>query len=214
VLRGVTLTGYAEGRVERLRIAGRPSDDGTRFALELRLASGELCYAAVLDVGAALGPAPPRPHATRREPDPPRDPWDGPALYGPASLFHGSHFQVLRSIDGISQDRARATLVSTGQAGWPVDDWHVDPAALDGALQLAFLHALRFGGGPSLPMRIAHVVVHRGCDAGPRSCDLVLRERTKERLLCDLSLASAAGEPVAELVGVEMFTVPSGTTAG
>ena len=128
-------------------------------------------------------------------------------------MFPGTHSQVRRTLDGVSPDGATGTLASTGQGGWPGDGWQVDPAALDGALQLAFLFGLRGGGGPSLPMRIARLVVHRNGDAGPLRCDLTQRERTQERLLCDLSLASGAGEPVADLLGVEMFTVPSGTTA-
>jgi hypothetical protein len=205
VVRAVTLARYAEGETERVQLIGRPTDDGASVAVELRGATGALHYTATLDLRPAVGERP------ARAPDA-REPWDGPALYGPSSLFHGSHFQVLRSIDGVSPDGARGTLSSTGQAGWP-GGWRVDPAALDGALQLAFLFGLRGGGGPSLPMRIARLVVHRSGDAGPLRCDLRQRERTRERLLCDLSLASGAGEPVADLLGVEMFTVPSGTTA-
>jgi hypothetical protein len=206
VVRAVTLARYADGETERLQLVGQPVDDGASIAVELLGATGALHYAATLDLRPAVS------EAQLRAPEA-RDPWDGPALYGPSSLFHGRHFQVLRSVDGISPHGARGTLASTGQAGWPGDGWRVDPAALDGALQLAFLFGLRAGGGPSLPMRIARLVVHRRGDAGPLRCDLTQRERTRERLLCDLSLASGAGEPVADLLGVEMFTVPSGTTA-
>jgi len=45
-------------------------------------------------------------------------------------------------------------------------------------------------------------------------CNADMPRLLPERLLCDLSLASASGEPVADLLGVEMFAVPSGSTAG
>jgi hypothetical protein len=213
----VTLERYASEHTERFAMAGRRSPDGRSVSLELRDAAGALRYAATLDLD-----TPPPPASERREPgappvaDVPRQPWDGPAFYSPSSLFHGLHFQVLRSIDAVSESGASGTLSSARDLGWPRDVWHADPAALDGALQLAFLFGLRSGGGPSLPMRIARLVVHGGAggaDTGPLRCELTQRERSRERLLCDLSLTSAEGRPLADLVGVEMFAIPSGTTA-
>ena len=119
---------------------------------------------------------------------------------------------VVRSVDAVSRDRARGTLATAGAAGWPAD-LHIDPAAIDGAFQLAMLFGLRGGGGPRLPLRIERLVFHHSLD-GELRCELTERSRSQERLLCDLSLASTSGEPVADLVGVEMFAVPSGTTAG
>jgi hypothetical protein len=207
----VTLERYASGETERFAMVGRRSPDGGSVSLELRDAAGALRYAATLDLD---GPPAPERRETGLPPgaDVLRQPWDGPAFYSPLSLFHGLHFQVLRSIDGISESGASGTLSSALDLGWPQDVWQADPAALDGALQIAFLFGLRSGGGPSLPMRIARLVVHRGADAGPLRCELTRRERSKERLLCDLSLTSAEGRPLADLLGVEMFAIPSGTT--
>src|SRR5262249_9541320 len=158
-------------------------------------------------IGVAAGPLHRAP-----EGEPPREPWDGPALYGPASVFPGPQFRVVRSVAAVSRDRARGTLAGAGAAGWPTD-LHIDPAAIDGAFQLAMLFGLRGGGGPRLPLRIERLVFHHSPD-GELRCELTERSRNQERLLCDLSLASTSGEPVADLLGVEMFAVPSGTTAG
>jgi len=205
VVRGVTLAGYDDGATERLRIVGRPTADGS-LAVELRDQTGAVRFTASIGAGAA-GPLHRAPAG-----EPPREPWDGPALYGPASLFHGPQFRVVRSVDAVSRHRARGTLAAAGAAGWPAD-LHIDPAAIDGAFQLAMLFGLRGGGGPRLPLRIERLVFHHSPD-GELCCELTERSRSQERLLCDLSLASASGEPVADLLGVEMFAVPSGTTAG
>ncbi|HEX3477702.1 MAG TPA: SDR family oxidoreductase [Kofleriaceae bacterium] len=210
VVRGVTLAGYDEGATERLHLVGQPAGDG-RIAVELRDRRGAVRFTAAIGLGAAG-----RGRPTARVPDgePPREPWDGPALYGPASLFHGPQFRVVRSVDAISRDRARGTLAATG-AGWTAGA-PIDPAAIDGAFQLAMLFGLRGGGGPRLPLRIERLVFHHRPDGedGELRCELTERSRSQERLLCDLSLASASGEPVADLLGVEMFAVPSGSTAG
>lgn len=208
VVRGVTLAGYDDGATERLHIVGVPAEGGSRLAVELRDGAGAVRFTAAVDLGAAAAPPPRAPDG-----DPPHEPWDGPALYGPSSLFHGPQFRVVRSVDAVSRDRARGTLAAAGAAGWSADGLRLDPAAIDGALQLAMLFGLRAGGGPRLPLRIERMVFHHNAD-GELRCELTQRSRSQERLLCDLSLASATGQRVADLIGVELFTVPSGSTAG
>jgi hypothetical protein len=140
-------------------------------------------------------------------------PWETAAeLYGPATLFHGAHFQVLKSVDGISATHARATLVSPRETGWD-GAWLCEPAALDGALQLAVLFGIHRGPGMTLPMRIDRVVYRPEREPGLFHCDFVERRRTHEGLLCDLSLSSTSGTRVIDLLGVELFVLPNGTTA-
>ncbi len=212
-VRGVPLAGFLDGASERFHVIGRPDAEGG-LDLELRDARGGLRYSAKLD----RGPPPTNGHGSiaraglAARPPLPASPWTRADLYGPSTLFHGAHFQVLRSIDGMSMTEAHGMLVGTREAGWPDQEWYADPAALDGALQLAILFGLHSGGATTLPLRIARVVYHRTTESGPIRCALKERHRTKERLLCDLSLAHAGGENLADLIGVEMFTVPSGTT--
>jgi hypothetical protein len=180
------------------------------MALELRDQGGSLRYAATLSgPGSKPGPT-----------DAVEDHGTGtsrPAgeLYGPSTLFHGPHFQVIKSVDAMSETSARATLATTQDVGWPASGWHTDPAALDGALQLAILFGLQGGGATTLPMRIERVVLpaKQKAAAGPVRCRLTRRHRSPERLLCDLSLTRGDGSTLADLIGVEMFAVPSGTTA-
>ena len=66
-------------------------------------------------------------------------PWAPEDFYGDDTLFHGEAFQVLRSIEGVGEQGARATLVGLKSKGWSEDFWATDAALIDGCLQLALL---------------------------------------------------------------------------
>jgi acyl transferase domain-containing protein/NADP-dependent 3-hydroxy acid dehydrogenase YdfG len=217
VVRGVHLAGYGAAG-DRFQLVGRPVDAGApgagiasggTMALELRDQGGALRYAATLSGPSATS------STNGAHDDVLGTSRTMSELYGPSTLFHGPDFQVIRSVDSMSQNGARATLATTHDVGWPTNGWHTDPAALDGALQLAILFGLQGGGATTLPMRIARVVLpaKQQAAAGPVRCQLTQRHRSPERLLCDLSLTRGDGSKLADLIGVEMFAVPSGTTA-
>jgi NADP-dependent 3-hydroxy acid dehydrogenase YdfG len=205
VVRGVLLTRYDEGTRDHFHLLAEPQDAGA-FRLELRDTAGGLHYTARVDPGAQDVP----PMSADLELQP--SPWKHSELYGLEALFHGPLFQVIRRVDGISERGARATLVGTGDSGWPGGPWCADPAALDGGLQLAFLFGLRNGGRQLLPMRASRVLYSPSPATGPIRCQLVAHDHTPERLVCDLSLEREGGAPLAKLEGVEMFTVPTGTS--
>jgi acyl transferase domain-containing protein len=207
VVRGVSLKGY-DGAGDHFKIVAKVLEDGRNYALTLCDAAGATRYAVTLDLA-----SPPATVAPFTEPVLIPEPGDMDTFYGPTALFHGPDFQVLRGIDGLSSDGATAAVAGTSDMGWPTGEWNTDPAALDGALQLAFLFGLRGGNGPSLPMRIGRVVHHRRKGSGPLRCELSRRDRSKDRSIYNLSLTSADGRNIADLIGVEMFAVPSGTTA-
>jgi hypothetical protein len=140
-------------------------------------------------------------------------PWSAADLYQPGTLFHGPAFQVLRSVEGMSSQSARALLGGARDVGWPADGWLSDAAALDGALQLALLSGLHAGSGQTLPMRIGRVLYEHRSGPGPFRCELTVSRRSKERSVYELSLTDAEERRFAELSGVEMFTLPSNTTA-
>jgi hypothetical protein len=140
-------------------------------------------------------------------------PEDAPsACYGPRALFHGPMFRVIRSI-GLSERRARAVLAGTLAQGWPGGPWATDPAALDGALQVAALWAQHQTSLQYLPLRVDELIVSR---SGPRGellrCVVVGRDANAMRALADVDVV-AGDEPVASLRGVEMYGVPGGTAA-
>ena len=176
-------------------------------ALELRDANGAVRYAAT------VAPAESRATAgslSGQELAP--STWSQAELYAADTLFHGPHFQVIRAIDGISAEGARATLTATADAGWPTEAWETDLAAVDGALQLAILCGLR-SLGATLPLRIGKIGYSAAPTTGPIHCALLVRSQTPERIVCDIALASESGGPIVDLVDVEMYAVPTGTTA-
>ena len=67
--------------------------------------------------------------------------------------FDGA-FQVIHSMDGISDEGISGVLRGVNLADWTGESWRIDIAALDGALQLAVLWARRMLGGATLPTTI------------------------------------------------------------
>jgi hypothetical protein len=101
------------------------------------------------------------------------------------------------------------TLSGIRDLGWQGDGWRTDPAALDGALQLAILWARHVLGAGALPMAIESC---RSYASGPSDGPLraIVRRRAvhESRAVCDVALAGADGQLVAELVGVETVLRP------
>jgi hypothetical protein len=207
VVRGVTLAGFddAGDRFTLTASAGKAANKGV--VLELRDSSGAVRYSACIEPSATRAAAEPLNGAELGE-----SPWQGAELYSPSTLFHGHDFQVIRSVDGLSPRGARATLSGTSDVGWPTEAWETDPAAVDGALQLAILCGLG-SLGQTLPLRIGKVGYAGHAAAGPIQCALLVRSQTPERVVCDITLAGSDGARIADLVDVEMYAVPSGTTA-
>ncbi|MEI8257810.1 MAG: SDR family oxidoreductase, partial [Deltaproteobacteria bacterium] len=206
VLRGVTLAGF-DGDGDRLTIASAGGGDKD-ITLELRDANGAVRYAATVDQVASPVKAAPLNGAKLSD-----SPWTLEEVYSARTLFHGKDFQVIRSIEGISKEGASATLAGTDAVGWPAEAWQTDPAAVDGALQLAILCGLRAVGGTTLPLRIGNIGYTGHVVTGAIHCALLVRSQTPERVVCDIALTGEDGARIADLVDVEMYVVPSGTTA-
>ncbi|MFD6311030.1 SDR family NAD(P)-dependent oxidoreductase [Streptomyces nigra] len=140
-------------------------------------------------------------------------PLDAPCYDGHV-LFHGPAFQALRNVDGLSDQGARGTLVGLRELGWPDPDgpWHTDPAAVDGALQLAGLWGWKTLGYAPLPMGVGSFRVHR---PGPLdgTAVAVVRPRppfTGSVAECDVRLCMPDGSPIAELERVRLVARPKG----
>jgi len=199
VRRGVMIPAYGRAG-ERAEIVATPAADGA--SLELKDSSGDVRI--VARAGAASAHVPEPPHRTGGIA------LDGP-LYGPDRLFHGPAFQVIAELHALAPEGARASLKGTFDLGWRGGPWRTDPAAIDGALQLALLSSLAAGMGPTLPLRIAEVIAYEPPARGPIACVVELQSRAAERATFDAWLTGPRGEAVAVLRGIEMFLAPSGT---
>ncbi|MFD6194266.1 SDR family oxidoreductase [Streptomyces sp. NPDC060275] len=204
VLDKVTLPELAHGGHRftlhgRRRLIGPP----TGLEAELRDADGAPHFRAVLDFEAAPSE---------------QEPWDGPGdgdgtghplPYDGRTLFHGPRFQALRALRGVAAEGAEATVVGVSELGWGDAHWQTDPAAVDGALQLALVWADHALGSASLPMAVAECRVHRrGPAEDTLRCVVRARKVHDTGARCDVALFDPDGTLRVELLGVELVRRP------
>jgi hypothetical protein len=214
VYRKYALPGLADAG-HLLTVHGSRDTAGTPSGLEaeLRDEDGTAHFRAVLDTwtgedvrtGAAQETAWTTPEGLE-----PLDGPDGADPYDGELLFHGPLFHCLRTLHGVSEHGAEATVAGVAALEWPGDHWPLDPAAVDGALQLALLWARRALGAATLPMAVAECRVHRpGPVDGTVRCVVRGRRTHGTGARCDAALIDADGAVRLELLGVELVTRPS-----
>ncbi|MDT7787747.1 MAG: hypothetical protein QOF58_6166, partial [Pseudonocardiales bacterium] len=134
-----------------------------------------------------------------------------PDIYDGHLLFHGPGFQVIQEVGGISAGGAVATVAGAREMGWCGRNWHTDPAAVDGGLQLALLWAHQVLGRASLPMGVKECRTHKpGLLDGTTRCVLTARQTWADGAECDIAFVDADGSVRAELIGVELVARPEG----
>ncbi|MFI5793683.1 SDR family NAD(P)-dependent oxidoreductase [Streptomyces sp. NPDC051677] len=203
VLNGVVLD-PSDHRPYPLRVRGSRAENGLRLTLEA--VTGRPHYRAVAVAEDRLPlPAP----ASAPPPDGAGLPPSG--IYDGEVLFHGPRYRMLRAVETLGPGGARAVLDGLEALGWdPRQPWATDPAAVDGALQLAVLWARRVLGRATLPMGVGEVRLHR---AGALGRDLLAVVTpgpvADEQAECDVRLSDPRGATVAELTGVQLVARPS-----
>jgi len=203
VLRGLRLDRFDELPVTlRLRACPRPDDDA---AVDVELCDGEGArrYSAVVELGASPQDAEPAPVLGGLTPMR-GAPYDG-------VLFHGPALQAVHSVEGVCADGLVARLRGAQELGWSQHALCSDPGLLDGALQLALLWTEHRIERASLPTSVAAVHLYRtGAVAGELHAVLRGREVSPQRVVCDVHLATADGQPVAVLHGIETHALSDG----
>ena len=122
-----------------------------------------------------------------------------------SALFHGPAFQVIREVLHCTDHTISARLATAGAMGWPAQ-WQVDPAALDGALQLLRLWGVAQDGRASLPTGIGRCRVWAPWpDHGDVACTVQCRRDNAYRLSGDALFTDVAtGRPLLSLDGIVM----------
>ena len=136
-------------------------------------------------------------------------PWSVDEAY--EILFHGPDFHVLQSLDQVNEKGASATLVGTSQMDWPGGPWSTDPAALDGALQLALLWGIHLNGRASLPSSIKSIRFYLSSPMpSVFRCDLQASLVATHQHRFNIHLSTPDGAPIVDLMDVDMTVLPSG----
>ena len=201
VLGKISLPRLADGG-HRLILRGHEAagPDGPALDLDLRDEADLPRYRASV----AAGPAPaPGTWETPGNLVPLDDPYDGP------TLFHGPRFQALTAAPGIGPAGAEGTVVGSRALGWEGPSGQLDPAAVDGGLQLAVLWAQQAGAGRTLPMAVHECRVHRpGAVEAATRCVVRALRADDATATCDVALIDPDGSPRVELLGVQLVRRP------
>lgn len=202
VLKGVRLSKWGQAP-ERLVVEVKllQNGDGATVSAELRSPNGQKHYTATVRSERALptpGAAPAAPTGLKA--------WSAP-VYGDV-LFHGPDFQVIRGLDGVSDQGLSARMVGLADQGWR-GAWRTDVALVDGALQLALLYTQHALGGASLPLALGSFRSFAAPKAGEVTARLQGRVVGKTKSVTDVVLVGADGRVVAELRGVECTLIPN-----
>ncbi|MGW0246595.1 SDR family oxidoreductase [Nocardia goodfellowii] len=129
--------------------------------------------------------------------------------YDSDALFHGPRFRSLHAVDGVSVDGATGTVVGTRRLGWPERYRHLDPCAVDGALQLGVLWAEHIVDAPTLPMGVRFVRSSmNGSLSASARCVVRSRRVSPDQISCDIALLGPEGRPLLELLGVTLIRRP------
>jgi hypothetical protein len=198
VLRGIRVEDFT-GKGSWFTLFARQLENGfgATLALELKGADGVVHYRAQ----AMMTKNP----IERRKGSPPSlalQAWGG-TIYGDV-LFHGPDFQVISSMEGVSEHGIAASLESVETMGWPGGAWRTDPALMDGGLQLALLWTQHRLGGPSLPTAVGEFHYFGAAPpTGTVHAALKGRVVSRDKVVSDVVFTGADGELLAELRGVE-----------
>jgi len=166
---------------------------------------GRARYRAVLDGGTDTLPA-------GAIPEIPAAPWPLSVEDAYAGmLFHGPSFAAVEHLDAFGAAGCTGRVKGRAALKWAGTDGAIDPAAVDGGLQLCLLWANLHGYPLVLPQRIRRVVLHRPFPVdGPVQCRVAARPLGATRVDFDIAYHTCDDTPVAVLEGVESYAAGVG----
>ena len=123
-------------------------------------------------------------------------------------LFHDPSFHVIDKLEGISGSGGQGWLRGTDAMAWDGGPWQTDPAALDGALQLALLWTIDQTGRTYLPTYIKSYRLHNSAEPGTlMKCQFETQLIDETKTDSSFILSDTDGRLLAELAGVEMYRI-------
>ncbi len=208
VLKGIRLGGFENGGDHfAVEATPLPSARGAQLAMRIVDGNGQVNYRArveMLPTSTASDPHSSGPQGSQKkqESELSLDAWKGAPLYEDL-LFHRGAFELIDTLDGISDHGIQASLRGVSHAGWDSEAWQLDVAALDGGLQLAVLFGQRLLGGPNLPTSIDQIrAFGMPPSDGLLSATAYRRTLGATALTTDILFTNSKGQRVAELIGV------------
>ncbi|MCX2933990.1 SDR family NAD(P)-dependent oxidoreductase [Mycobacterium sp. CVI_P3] len=197
VLSGVTLS---EREQLTLTIGFDAPATGSSYSVTIRDADGRQRYRAIVETEPDESPSVFVPEiAGSAWPMSTDDAYAGP-------LFHGPHFAAIQHLDTFGTAGGTAILKSRGELGWAESGWAIDPASMDGGLQLGLLWASAHGRSLMLPQRIGRVVLNHPFPENTNlRCRLAAHPISDRSVEFDVVFETMDGAPVAALEGVEFY---------
>ncbi|MFD2331655.1 SDR family oxidoreductase [Cohnella sp. GCM10020058] len=211
VKKGIVVEAQAGPR-KRLTLTCSDRTDGIAQAwlsFELGGEDGRIHYTADVEMGMAREAVPseaqPLPQAGVEAWD-----WQLSDAYDGSKLFHGPAFQVIRELTLTGSEGAEATFEHDAATAWSNRDGGIDPAMIDGGLQLARLWGIRMFGEPTLPTKIGSYTAYRRMPSNqPVVCRIRSERRGRYKTVTQVAWLNQQGEVGAELRDVEMHIVAS-----
>ncbi len=199
VLGGVVAGGYESGADIDVVVSATTVDAAT-VKLELHT-EGRLRYSAIGVVG-------PSPIAPIQVPSLRSGATPLSELYDGVTLFHGPMFQVLEDVR-LGEDGMSASVSDTRHMSWPDHDWAVDPALVDGALQMALLWTKSRLGCRSLPTTIQRIRVFSPGDGRQLQATLLPVDQRSNSVRSTVVLTDSDDNVCLEITGIETHCLPS-----
>mgnify|MGYP000969843243 CR=1 FL=1 len=204
VRRGLPLPDFGT-RPVRLRVRCELASDAPHSAkLTLSDADGAVRFVAEVVTGAVAGSAQPSPYPVANWP---AAGTSGSALYG-QELFHGPYFAAIQTVPQVGETGAVAALLGSHALGWQGSSWRLDPALIDGALQLARVWGYANLNKPTLPTACERLTIWQPGFAASGSLRCIVQGKPigQAGTRCDLWLIDEDScVTVAEIQGLEMY---------
>ncbi len=198
VLNGLVADGFETGNDVAVELSATTVDE-TTIRVELH-SGGRLRYSA-----SAFSSSLPSSHQCPPTQRPAGENLEG--IYDGDVLFHGAKFQVLDNVN-VGEDGIWAGVSDTHRMSWADRDWAIDPALVDGGLQMALLWTHHRLECRSLPTSIQRIRIFDGSQGGQLRAMLVPVDQRAKYTRSSVVLVDSDDNMCIEMIGIETHCLP------